>query len=134
MKIAALAQLVLISAVAAAAAQAPAKTPTPADSTTATISVGESLPVKLPCTPGTGYAWEVKSVNRKIAAPADGVAFMADESKPGMVGGGGTCVATFTGVKPGKTTAVLVYRRSWEKKEPAKTYTVRIRVTAKKSH
>jgi predicted secreted protein len=86
----------------------------------------------LPCNPTTGFAWELKSLDRKIAAPVGAIEFSAHPAKPGLIGAGGTCVLTLKGVKPGKTKAVLVYRRSWEKAAPAKTFTARITVVPAK--
>ncbi|NNN05702.1 MAG: protease inhibitor I42 family protein, partial [Elusimicrobia bacterium] len=93
--------------------------------------VGEIFRVRLPCRPATGYEWRLKSVNRRIAAPAGPEKFQKDDS--GLIGAGGVCVVPIKGVKPGRTKAVFVYRRSWEKVAPAKTFTVRIKVVAKTS-
>jgi len=101
--------------------------PTPVE-----IAVGEIYQIKLKCNPTTGYNWELKSINRKIAIPTGPVEFQQGEAKPGMVGVGGSCVLGVKGVKPGKTKAVLVYRRSWEKGEPAETFTAELRVVRKK--
>jgi predicted secreted protein len=98
----------------------------------AEIAVGEVYAITLPCNPTTGYNWELKSIDRKIAVPTGPVEFQESPAKPGMVGVGGNCVLGIKGVKPGKTKAVLVYRRAWEKKKPAKTFQVEITVTAKK--
>ena len=50
-----------------------------------------------------------------------------------MVGVPGMCTLEVVGVKPGKTKAVLVYRRSWEKDvAPARTFTAEITVVKKK--
>ena len=38
------------------------------------IIVGEIFTLELPCSPTTGYRWELKSIDRKIAVPGpDGV-------------------------------------------------------------
>jgi inhibitor of cysteine peptidase len=98
----------------------------------AEIAVGEVFQIKLKCNPTTGYNWELKSINRKIAVPTGPVEFQQNEATPGMVGVGGGCVLGVKGVKPGKTKAVLVYRRSWEKGEPAETFKTVITVLPKK--
>lgn len=97
-----------------------------ADSLKAEIVVGTTLPVRLACNPGTGYQWELKSLDRAIVAAAGEIEFRQPVS--GKIGGGGDCVLTLKGVKPGETKAVLVYRRPWEKGAPAKTFTVRVKV------
>ncbi len=96
------------------------------------IAVGETFHIQLPCNPTTGYMWELKSLDRDIAAPIGDIEFQQSPAKPGMVGVGGTCVLGIKGVRPGKTTAVLVYRRSWEKVPPLKVYKAAIKVLPKK--
>jgi inhibitor of cysteine peptidase len=99
----------------------------------ARIGVGETYWIKLPCNPTTGYDWELKSIDRKVAAPTGPVDFQRDEAVRGMVGVGGTCVLGVKGVKPGKTKVVLVYRRPWEKGKPSRTYKAELTVLPKKS-
>jgi predicted secreted protein len=94
--------------------------------------VGETFAIELPCSPTTGYQWELKSVNRRVAAPAGPVEFSAAPAEPGAVGTGGSCVLRVKGLKPGKTKAVLVCRRAWDKGEPAKTAVVELVVVPKK--
>jgi inhibitor of cysteine peptidase len=103
-----------------------------ADSQKGEIAVGEVFSIKLPCNPTTGFKWEVKSINRKVAAPTGPAEFQESPAASGAVGAGGTCVLRIKGVKPGTTKAILVYRRSWEKGEPAKTSTAEIKVLPKK--
>ena len=117
------AQLLLALAASAWAAGGPAK---------AVVAVGETFQIKLRCNPTTGYEWELKSINRKIAIPLGPVKFRESPAKPGLVGVGGSCVLDVKGVKPGKTKAVLVYRRSWEKGKPDETFTAEIKVLPKK--
>jgi len=96
------------------------------------IAVGETFHIQLPCNPTTGYMWELKSLDRNIATPTGDIEFQQSPAKPGMVGVGGACVLGIEGVKPGKTTAVLLYRRSWEKLPPLKVYKANIKVLPKK--
>ncbi|MCX5795762.1 MAG: protease inhibitor I42 family protein [Elusimicrobia bacterium] len=98
----------------------------------AELMVGEVYSIRLACNPTTGYNWELKSINRKVAAPTGPMEFQQSPAAPGMVGVGGTCVLGIKGVKAGKTKAVLVYRRPWEKQKPAETFTAEIKVLAKK--
>jgi predicted secreted protein len=96
------------------------------------VAVGETVPIELACNPTTGYAWEVKSLDRRVAVPAGPAKFREDPEARGMAGAGGSCVIGIKGVKPGKTRAVLVYRRPWEKGGPAKTAAAEITVLPKK--
>jgi len=132
MKRFALVPLTLAAALSAWAGDVPAAPAAskPADSMQSELVVGETLAIKLPCNPTTGYEWQLKSVSRKIATPVGEVEFQKSEAK-GLLGSGGTCVLTLKGVKPGKTKVVLVYRRSWEKGEPAKTFIAYLSVVAK---
>ena len=96
------------------------------------IVVGKIHQIKLKCNPTTGFNWELKSIDREVAAPTGDMEFKRRRAPRGMVGVGGECVLGIRGVKAGETKAVLVYRRSWEKVEPAETYTAEIRVLPKK--
>jgi inhibitor of cysteine peptidase len=110
----------LFLAAGARAAQLPSSAPADAapQTSSATIAVGEIDEVVLPCNPTTGYKWELVYVDREIAAPAGPILFHEARAKPGTVGVGGTCNLALRGVKAGKTKAVLVYRRAWEKDKP----------------
>jgi inhibitor of cysteine peptidase len=102
-----------------------------AESQKGEIAVGDVFSVKLPCNPTTGFNWEVKSINRGIAVSTGTAEFEESPGAPGRMGAGGTCVLRIKGVKPGKTKAVFVYRRPWEKVAPAKTFTDEITVLPK---
>jgi predicted secreted protein len=95
------------------------------------ISVGEVLSITLPCNATTGYSWQLKSINRKVALPTGPV--QENAPKSGALGAGGSCVFNVQGVKAGKTKAILEYRRPWEKGKPAKTFTAEIKVLPKKT-
>ena len=100
----------------------------------AVIQVGEVFTARLPCSPTTGYAWELKSVDRKIAVSTGRPRFEKSPAAPGAVGAPGECVVGLKGVAPGKTEAVFVYRRPWEKKKaPLKTATAELTVVLDKA-
>ena len=88
------------------------------------VKAGERTELALPCTPGTGYEWTLKRIDRRVAIVVGESKFKA--ANPGLIGGGGECVWTLRGIKPGKTTAVFVYRRAWEKAPPAKTAEIEV--------
>lgn len=116
----------------AAAPAAPAAKPAAAGPKRAVVAVGEIFQVALPCNPTTGFRWELKSIDQAVAAPTGPFVFHRDPVVAGVVGAGGTCVVWVQGVKPGKTSAVMIYRRPWETKDPIKTFTTEIKVLAKK--
>ena len=90
------------------------------------LHVGDVSVIRVAGNPTTGFQWELKSMDRTIAEPVEPMAYRQDSAKAGMVGVGGTFSLSVRGVKPGKTEAVLVYRRSWEKADPLKAYKVKI--------
>lgn len=92
------------------------------------VVVGGIFSIKLPCNPSTGFEWEVKSIDSGVAVSTGTVEFQRGPAKRGKVGVGGNCILLIKGVKPGKTTAVLVYRRPWEEREPSQTATFEIEV------
>jgi inhibitor of cysteine peptidase len=97
------------------------------------IAVGEIFTITLPCNPTTGFGWELKSINRRVAVATGPAEYQKGAAAPGMLGAGGACIVRVKGVKPGKTKAILVYRRSWEKVEPAKTVAAEITVVPAKT-
>jgi predicted secreted protein len=119
-------------AAAPAAPAPPAAKPVEAGPKRAEVAVGEIFQVSLPCNPTTGFRWELKSLDQGVAAPTGPFAFHRDPVVEGVVGAGGSCVVWIQGVKPGKTSAVMIYRRPWEKRDPIKTFTTEIKVVAKK--
>ncbi len=99
-----------------------------------TIAVGDIFMITLPCNPTTGFQWDVKSVNRKVALPKGPVTYHPIAGTEGLMGAGGRCTLDVQGMKPGKTTVVLVYHRAWEKgKKPAETFKSKLTVVAKKA-
>ena len=137
-----LAQLLVVLAVAAraadvqpvAASTAPVPAPVVAGPAEGTIAVGDIFTITLPCNPTTGFQWDVKSINRKIALPKGPVTYHPITGTEGLMGAGGRCTLDIEGKRPGKTKVVLIYQRSWEKgKKPAETFKATLTVVAKKA-
>ena len=137
-----LAQLLVLLLVSARAGEAqpaamvPVAAPAPvtAGPTAGTIAVGEIFTITLPCNPTTGFQWDVKSVNRKIAEPKGPVTLHPPPGTQGLMGTGGNCTLDIEGKRPGKTKVVLIYHRSWEKgKKPDQTFKAMLTVVAKKA-
>ena len=93
----------------------------------APLKLGQTLTVRLPGDPGTGYGWTVQKVDEKVLAPDGDVRFIpAGAPKPGN---GGVFVARFRTVRPGQTWLKLIYRRPFEPtKPPADTFAVHVMV------
>lgn len=105
----------------AAAAAKPASVPATPLAVSVEVRVGEHASVLLNGNPTTGYLWEVAdkqgdaaTAETRILPPAQ-----MKEDEPPLCGGPAPTELTFTGVKPGKTTVTMEYKRPWEKDEPA---------------
>lgn len=109
--------------------------PAPKDPVAVTIdlAVDKTSSVILEGNPSTGFVWEVVSVSSdavKVKAAVMPAAMKKGE--PPVCGAPAPTQVTFTGVKPGKSTVVLEYKRPWEKDTPAwKTMTFTVNVAAK---
>jgi len=99
------------------------------DGKTVTVShgLGAMISIRLSGNPTTGYSW---TGGRIVGGTLTQVGTIAYEAgKPQLIGSGGTFIARFKTVKPGKSVIKLEYRRSWEKNVPAiKTFTVTVEV------
>lgn len=76
------------------------------------ITKGETLEVRLPGNPTTGYTWEVTQIDRAVLDPLGEPEFIQDDG--GGVGAGGRLVLRFKASQPGECFLRLDYRRPWE--------------------
>jgi inhibitor of cysteine peptidase len=83
------------------------------------VHIGDTLVIRLPESPTTGYKW----------VPLQGTA-ESDEfvSGAGSVGGGGVRVFRFPMKSPGAVTLELGLTRAWEKQTPSKLFKVDVQV------
>lgn len=97
------------------------------------LTVGKSSSVILDGNPTTGFLWEIVSVSSDaVKAETAIVATPMKKGEQPVCGAPSPTQVTFTGVKPGKSTVVLEYKRPWEKDTPAwKTMTFTVNVAAK---
>ncbi len=82
---------------------------------TAELKVGETQVLELQGNPTTGFRWMLAE-----ALPADSpvsveIVYESAASRKPLCGSGGVFKVSYTGVKPGETTLVLIYARPWEK-------------------
>jgi inhibitor of cysteine peptidase len=91
-------------------------------------TVGDTLRIELAGNPTTGFQWSVTAVKGKAAVQSGEVRYQPSPTAAGIVGSGGTFIATFKAVKVGKVVVTMAYRRPWETGSPAKTFTVTISV------
>ena len=128
MKLKLLSGLMIISLAGWVCAQ-PAK-PAPETNAPIQVAAGKEFTITLKSNPTTGYRWQLaKPADEAVVKPGKN-SYQADQHAPGMVGGGGKEVWTFTAVKPGKTVLEFKYARAWEKdKPPVRTANYEVEVT-----
>ena len=98
---------------------------TPND-TNINVSAGEQFSISLESNPTTGYNWAVR-----ISEGADKIFIIGSEfakTKPVKPGEGGEQLWRFKTISAGDVKLELVYIRPWEKEEPAKTITFKVKV------
>ncbi len=86
------------------------------------LTIGETLTLKLECSPGTGYSWEIVHNNRNLLELQGEPRFEA--IKGGVLGGIEYQIFHFKALAAGTNILELHYTRKWENKPPLKTYRV----------
>jgi inhibitor of cysteine peptidase len=90
------------------------------------LTSGQTLIVKLPGNPSTGYTWAVSGDPAPLKLTKQ---FRLHRKEGSGMGAPQTEVFEFSAVKSGVTTLTLLYRRSWEYNvAPAKTFTLTVQV------
>ena len=84
----------------------------------------QRLEITLPENPTTGFRWEIQVTS----APACADRGSSFDAPSGGLGKGGARRFLFEAAEVGVCEIALVYRRSWEDKPPARTFTVTVRV------
>jgi inhibitor of cysteine peptidase len=87
------------------------------------LTQNQELVVRLEANPSTGYLWEVAGMDNTILREVGQVEF---EPESAGLGAPATLVRRFEAVGPGQSNLALVYRRPWEKAEPARTFSVQV--------
>jgi len=98
-----------------------------------TLSLNETIEVRLHGNPTTGYHWGLAKLEGDAVAQVGGMRYESDATRATrrMTGVGGTFIATFKAVKPGEADLTLEYRRAWEKdKPPLETFSIHLVVAA----
>jgi len=96
-----------------------------ADGAQAFLPVGQTLSIRLPGNPTTGFSWELAQGTGIVAALQGGVAYQPAPERLGLAGAGGTFTAVFKALAEGRTILRLRYRRPWEKDvAPARVFSV----------
>ena len=74
------------------------------------LRVGETMALRLPANPSTGYRWSVETHDGTMILVEDG----PFRAQAGRVGAGGEASWSVTAKRPGVTTLGLKYWRPWE--------------------
>lgn len=94
------------------------------------LGMGDTLEVRLPSQPGTGYGWLVADPLPKVLRLVEkALDFGGTGQAPSAPGASATAVLRFAPVATGAGELRLVYARPWEKDSmPSKTYKLHVRV------
>ena len=99
-----------------------------ADGSQIELQPGQSLSVRLPSNPTTGYRWEVAQLDAAVLAQ-QGEADYQQASDGQLTGAGGQETFLFQAGQSGQTTLKLVYHRPWETvADPASAFEVTVLV------
>jgi inhibitor of cysteine peptidase len=90
-----------------------------------TLQTGDSLQIRLPENPTTGYRWQLADWDEAVAKKTRDQFFPPATAQPGA---GGERVWEFVANAPGKTVLRLDNRRSWEAGSPAQTFSLKVQV------
>lgn len=96
-----------------------------ANGKTLELRVGEVVRIRLHSNPTTGFSWEFRAPENGVVA-LDKNAFIPPENKNNMCGVPGAHELVIRAVKPGSAELQGVYRRPWEKRDPATDKTFRL--------
>ncbi|UIE36792.1 protease inhibitor I42 family protein [Leptodesmis sichuanensis] len=93
---------------------------------TLTLKPGQTLTLRLPENPTTGYRWSISSLNAQVLQLIDD---RFESSSAAAIGGGGQRVLTFQAQQPGQISLSLNNRREWQDAaSPLESFTVMIQV------
>lgn len=82
--------------------------------TTYELRAGESIEVRLPENPTTGYTWAVLKIPEDLLR-LEMESFETEPADPRITGRGGTKIYVFKTLQPGSGELLLRLRRPWEK-------------------
>ena len=91
---------------------------------------GKTIRVKLRSNPSTGFSWALGPIEEGMLETSGESEFEADSHREGEVGYGGCEIWKFKAEQSGETEISLYYARSWEDKDPAKTFKMHVIIGA----
>lgn len=89
------------------------------------VGTGDYIDIALNGNPTTGYDWNVESKLTPVLNKISGPSFKRWSER---IGAGGKVTYRFRAIKNGTVLLKLVYKRSWEKVAPVKTFVIKIMV------
>ena len=104
------------------------------DRTSVDLTEGQVLVISLDSNPATGYRWEIAEADpallRQVRAPEyqpSPLLLQAGAQPAPILGAPEVTLLRFEAIAPGQSQLRLVYRRPWENKPPAQTFTLQVR-------
>ena len=91
---------------------------------------GETIRIKLRSNPSTGFSWALGPIEEGMFETSGESVFEADSHREGEVGYGGCEIWKLRAERSGETEISLFYARSWEDKDPAKTFKLHVVIGA----
>ncbi|MCH2181063.1 MAG: protease inhibitor I42 family protein [Mariniblastus sp.] len=86
------------------------------------VTVGQKIQIRLDSNATTGFSWNNATRSKKLKLAGE----ISYQSEGTALGSGGVSTATFQATKVGKGKIILEYKRVFEEKPPAKTFSVKI--------
>ena len=84
----------------------------------ALLQSGETLLIRVAGNPTTGYSWQIAGISDPTILSLQGD-IEYEPKEPALLGAPGTFLIRVSGLREGRATLELVYRRPWEKDQPA---------------
>jgi len=91
---------------------------------------GETIRIRLRSNPSTGFSWALGPVEEGMLETSGESEFEANPHREGEAGYGGCEIWKFKAEQAGETEISLYYARSWEDKDPAKTFKLHVVIGA----
>jgi inhibitor of cysteine peptidase len=83
-----------------------------------TVRAGETMEIRLPAVPSTGYSWQIEAIDPKVLSVIE-TRFESASSDAPRVGRQAEQVITLKAVGEGQAEVVLTYRRPWVENSPS---------------
>ncbi len=94
---------------------------------TVQLSRGDTLRVRLKSAPGTGYSWEIRTIDAQMLAEASAWKFVPPPKQ--IPGAEGHAVFEFRAAAAGRTTLEMNYVRPWERNvAPARIFKLAVNI------